>query len=191
MINPFQDELTKALAVLREGGIILYPTDTIWGIGCDATNEAAIEKIYQLKQRSESKSLIVLVDDDARLQRYVKEVPPLAWDLMEYSEKPITIIYPTAINLPAGVVADDGSIAIRIVKDEFCKQLIRQLKKPLISTSANISNQPSPVSFSDISALVLQGVDYVVNLRQQENKQVQPSTIVRLELDGKIKFIRK
>lgn len=191
MINPFQDELTKALAVLREGGIILYPTDTIWGIGCDATNEAAIEKIYQLKQRSESKSLIVLVDDDARLQRYVKEVPPLAWDLMEYSEKPITIIYPTAINLPAGVVADDGSIAIRIVKDEFCKQLIRQLKKPLISTSANISNQPSPASFSDISALVLQGVDYVVNLRQQENKQVQPSTIVRLELDGKIKFIRK
>lgn len=191
MTNPFEEELKKANAVLREGGTILYPTDTIWGIGCDATNTNAIEKIVTLKNRDANKSLIVLVDDEARLQRYVKEVPSNAWDLIEFSDRPLTIIYPKGVNLPPTVTAADGSVAIRIVKNDFCKQLIRKLNKPLISTSANISNEPAPASFNDISETVLHGVDYVVNLHQKEKNHSLPSVILRLELDGKIKFIRK
>ncbi len=187
----FDDEIKKAVAVLKEGGTILYPTDTIWGIGCDATNATAIEKIFTLKNRAPNKSMIVLVDDESRLQRYVKDVPSNAFDLIEFSERPMTIIYPKGTNFPPTVVAEDGSVAIRIVKDEFCKQLIRKLNKPLISTSANISNEPTPSNFSDISNEVLQGVDYVVNLRQQEKNNSQPSIILRLEINGKIKFIRK
>ena len=191
MTNPFEEEIKKANAVLREGGTILYPTDTIWGIGCDATNANAIEKIVELKNRDASKSLIVLVDDEARLQRYVKEVPSNAWDLIEFSDRPLTIIYPKGVNLPLSVMAIDGSVAIRIAKDDFCKQLIRKLNKPLISTSANISNEPAPANFKEISETVLHGVDYVVNLRQKEKNHSLPSVILRLELDGKIKFIRK
>ena len=191
MMNPFDEELKKANAVLREGGTILYPTDTIWGIGCDATNAIAVEKIFELKKRNENKSLIVLVDDESRLQRYVKEVPSNAWELIEFSDRPLTIIYPKGTGLPPTVVAADGSVAVRIVNDEFCKQLIRKLNKPLISTSANISNEPTPLSFDEISPAVLEGVDYVVNLRQNEKNHSQPSVILRLEMDGKIKFIRK
>ena len=191
MTNPFEEEIKKANAVLREGGTILYPTDTIWGIGCDATNAKAVEKIFELKKRNENKSLIVLVDDDSRLQRYVKEVPSNAWDLIEYSDRPLTIIYPKGVSLPTTVIAADGSVAIRIVKDEFCKQLIRKLNKPLISTSANFSNEPTPLNFNEIDAAVLEAVDYVVNLRQNEKNNSQPSVILRLELNGKIKFIRK
>ena len=191
MMNPFDEELKKANAVLREGGTILYPTDTIWGIGCDATNANAVEKIFEIKKRSENKSLIVLVEDESRLQRYVKEVPSNAWDLIEFSDRPLTIIYPKGTSLPPTVVAADGSVAVRIVKDDFCKQLIRKLNKPLISTSANISNEPTPLSFDEISPAVLEGVDYVVNLRQNEKNHSQPSVILRLEMDGKIKFIRK
>lgn len=187
----FEEELKKAVAVLREGGTILYPTDTVWGIGCDATNQNAIEKILEIKNRNVNKSMIVLVDDESRLQRYVKEVPSNAWDLIEFSERPLTIIYPKGIHLPPTVVAHDGSVAIRIVKDGFCKQLISKLNKPIISTSANISNEPAPSNFREINSVIKDAVDYVVNLRQQEKKQAQPSVILRLEMDGKIKFIRK
>ncbi len=187
----FEEEIKKTVAVLREGGTILYPTDTIWGIGCDATNANAVEKIFAIKNRVANKSMIVLVDDESRLQRYVKEVPSNAFDLIEFSENPLTIIYPKGTNLPPTVVAEDGSVAIRIVKDDFCKQLIRKLNKPLISTSANISNEAAPSNFSEINDVIKDGVDYVVNLRQQEKKQSKPSVMMRLELDGKIKFIRK
>ncbi len=187
----FEDELKKAVAVLREGGTILYPTDTIWGIGCDATNVNAIEKIFKIKNREANKSMIVLVDDESRLQRYVKDIPSNAIDLIEYSDRPLTIIYPKGINLPSVVLGEDGSVAIRIVKNEFCRQLIYKLNKPLISTSANISNEKSPSSFDEISDEIKERVDYVINLRQQENKESQPSVIVKLEMDGKIKFIRK
>ncbi len=191
MKQSFDDELKRAVAVLKEGGTILYPTDTIWGIGCDATNATAVEKIVNLKKRNENKSLIVLVDDESRLQRFVKDVPSNAWDLIEFSDRPLTIIYPKGAGLPPCVLAADGSVAIRIVKDEFCKQLIRKLNKPIVSTSANISSQAAPANYIDIGDEVLQGVDYVVNLRQNEKNNVLPSVILKLELDGKIKFIRK
>ncbi len=191
MKQSFDDELKRAVAVLKEGGTILYPTDTIWGIGCDATSATAVEKIVNLKKRNENKSLIVLVDDESRLQRFVKDVPSNAWDLIEFSDRPLTIIYPKGVGLPPSVLAADGSVAIRIVKDEFCKQLIRKLNKPIVSTSANISSQAAPANYSDIGDEVLQGVDYVVNLRQNEKNNALPSVILKLELDGKIKFIRK
>ena len=186
----YEDELKNALSVLRSGGVILYPTDTIWGIGCDATNDQAIKKIFSIKQRNESKSMIILADDESRVMRYVKDIPPNTGELIEYSDRPLTIIYPNAINLPAALIAQDGSVAIRIVKDEFCRQLIYKLNKPIVSTSANISNQPAPVSFKEIAEVIKQAVDCVINLRQHEKKFVQPSVIVKLEMDGKIKFIR-
>lgn len=191
LTEDFKTELQKAVEVLKNGGIILYPTDTVWGIGCDATNADAVEKVYQLKQRSEAKSMIVLVDTDARLERHVQEVPEMAWDIIDISDKPTTIIYDQAKDLASNVVAEDGSIAIRVVKDKFCQQLVRGLGKPIISTSANISGSNSPKSFKDIDAAVLNGVDYVVNLRQNEQNNSQPSTIIKLSNSGVVQIIRK
>lgn len=186
-----ETEIKNAIDVLKSGGIILYPTDTIWGIGCDATNDAAIEKIFLLKKRAESKSLIVLLDTENKLIRYVKDIPEQAWNLIEFSLRPLTIIYDNGLNMSKKVIADDGSIAIRITKDPFCKSLINKLGRPLVSTSANISGDPSPDFFSDINSAVLNGVDYVVNLRQNDNTPATPSTILKLSMNGQIRFIRK
>jgi L-threonylcarbamoyladenylate synthase len=190
MTEAEKTEIENCAGVLRAGGVILYPTDTLWGLGCDATNEEAVQKIFTLKKRSESKSMIVLLDSENRLDSYVREIPEQAYTLMEYSEKPLTIIYDGARNLANSVVAADGSIAIRIVKETFCRRLIERFRKPVVSTSANLSGQPPPATFADIDAEIRMGVDYVVNLRQQD-KSNQASTIIRLRINGTIEIIRK
>lgn len=185
-----QAEVKKTLDVLTQGGVILYPTDTIWGIGCDATNAKAIEKIYSIKNRSAEKNFIVLLDNASRLASYVDEIPETAWSLIEFATKPLTIIYEKAKNLPKELLSKDGSIAIRIVNDEFCQMLIARLKKPLVSTSANISEQASPASYSDISDEVRNKVDYIVDWKRDELSKNKPSTIISLKTNGQIKIIR-
>jgi L-threonylcarbamoyladenylate synthase len=186
-----QNDVKKALEVLKSGGIILYPTDTIWGIGCDATNVSAVEKIYQLKQRADSKSMLVLVDSANMLYDYLSEIPPMAFDLIELSTKPITIIYPKAKNLASNLVAADGSIGIREVKHAFCQNLIKALGRPIVSTSANISGQPHPKSYIEIDKSISEGVDYIVPKQYEESSQPKPSSIVQLGLRGEIKVIRE
>src|SRR5512133_204849 len=186
-----ETDLQKCLEILKNGGTILYPTDTIWGIGCDATNNTAVEKIYRMKKRMESKSLIILVDDEERLKQYTGAIPDIAWDLIRSVGTPLTIIYPTARNLAKSVIAEDGSIAIRIVKHEFCVQLIRRLDRPIVSTSANISGQTPPLMFKQISADIKKEVDYVVTLYQDVLREVKPSTIIRLRETGEFEIIRK
>jgi L-threonylcarbamoyladenylate synthase len=186
-----RDEVNKAFEVLKDGGLILYPTDTIWGIGCDATNAEAVDKVYKLKGRSEEKSLIILLDTDSKLQSYVNEVPEIAYDLIEFAENPLTIIYSGAKNLASNAIAQDGTIGVRIVRQEFCIQLLQRFRKPIISTSANISGEPSPAGFFDISPEIINGVDYVVNWDQNVISNGKPSTIMKLEPGGKFSFIRK
>nr|MBC7613322.1 threonylcarbamoyl-AMP synthase [Pseudopedobacter sp.] len=186
-----KEEINKALEVLKSGGIILYPTDTVWGLGCDATNAEAVAKIFKLKNREDSKSLIILLDTDNKLQSYISEVPDIAYDLIEYTEKPLTIIYSGAKNLAKNLINHDGSIGIRIPKHEFCQQLIQRFRKPIVSTSANISGEPTPTNFSEMSQTIIDGVDYVVDLEQESTEKKEPSTIMKLEADGKFIFIRK
>lgn len=186
-----RDEVAKALKVVRDGGIILYPTDTIWGIGCDATNTEAVNKIYRLKQRDEAKSMIILLDTENKLESYVSDINPLAYDLIEYAENPLTLVLPGAKNISPALISSDGSIGIRISKHPFCQQLVQQLRKPLVSTSANISGKPSPQYFSQIAAEIIDGVDYVVDLEQHNMEIKNPSTIMRLAPDGKFEFIRR
>jgi len=186
-----KDEVNRALEVLRDGGLILYPTDTIWGIGCDATNADAVEKIFKLKGRSSEKSLIILLDTDNKLQSYVKDVPEVAYDLVAFAENPLTIIYSGAKNLASNVVAEDGSVGIRIVRQEFCTQLLQRFRKPIVSTSANLSGESPPDSFAEICAEILEGVDYVVNWEQNIVSNPKPSTIMKLESGGKFSFLRK
>ncbi|HTA82130.1 MAG TPA: L-threonylcarbamoyladenylate synthase [Bacteroidia bacterium] len=184
------EEIKKCARVLRDGGTILYPTDTIWGIGCDATNEAAVQKVFDIKNRPSSKSMIILVAEVHQISFYA-EVPPVALDLAEFSETPLTIIYPRAKGIAKALVAEDGSIAIRVVKDEFCKMLIDTIRKPLVSTSANISGEPAPDIFDAIDEDIRSKVDYVVNLRQHETKKSAPSKIIKIEMDGTFQIIRK
>ena len=186
-----KNELEKALEVLKAGGIILYPTDTIWGIGCDATNEEAVQKVMALKGRSASKSLIVLVDNDNKLVSYVREIPDVAYDLIEYAENPLTIVYSNAKNLAPSVINEDGSVGIRVVKHNFCQQLIQRFRLPIVSTSANISGEPAPKNFSEVSQEIIDGVDYVVNLEQEVSEEKTPSTIMKLSPDGLFTFIRR
>ena len=186
-----KDEINKVLEVLKTGGIILYPTDTVWGLGCDATNAEAVAKIYALKNRAGNKGMIILLDTENKLQGYVQEVPDIAYDLIEYSEKPLTIIYPGAKNLAINVISEDKTIGIRIPKHDFCQQLIQRFRKPIVSTSANISGEPSPVNFSKIDQKIIDGVDYVVDLEQESNEVKQISTIMKLAIDGQFTFIRK
>jgi L-threonylcarbamoyladenylate synthase len=186
-----RDDVNKAFEVLKNGGLILYPTDTIWGIGCDATNLEAVEKVFKLKGRSEQKSLIVLLDSANKLQSYVNEIPEVAYDLIEYAENPMTIIYSNAKNLAKNAIAIDGSIGIRIVKHTFCEQLLQRFRKPIISTSANLSGQPSPACFNEISQEIKQGVNYVVNWEQDDTSIKKASTIMKLEPGGLFSFIRK
>ena len=183
-------EISNAVQILKNGGLILYPTDTVWGIGCDATNAEAVEKVFRLKERQDNKALICLVADDRMLSRYVKEIPKVAYDLFEVSEDPITIIYDDAQNLAENLIAEDNSIAIRIPDDEFCFQLLRRFGKAIVSTSANVSGHPTPKSFEEIAPHILKGVDYVVNLHR-EKVCGKPSSIIKLSANGRIKIIRE
>ncbi len=184
-------DITKALEVLKDGGLILYPTDTIWGIGCDATNEQAVERVFKLKGRDSGKSLIVLLDSENKLQSYLQEVPALAYDLIEYAENPLTIIYSGARNLAPNVIHEDGSIGIRIPRHPFCQQLIQRFRKPIVSTSANFSGEKSPANFSEISEGIIEGVDYVVGFGQDDLSPKKPSSIMKLEPSGRFVFIRR
>jgi L-threonylcarbamoyladenylate synthase len=186
-----KEEIAKALKVVQDGGIILYPTDTIWGIGCDATNTEAVQKIYKLKQRAESKSMIILLDTDAKLPSYIRDVPELAYNLIEYAENPLTLVMPGARNISPALIAADGSVGIRVAKHTFCEGLIQRLRKPLVSTSANISGKPSPQYFSQVEQEIIDGVDYVVDIDQHSMEIKNPSTIMRLEADGRFEFIRR
>lgn len=183
-------EINKCLEILKSGGIILYPTDTVWGIGCDATNAEAVAKIFKLKQRAEAKSLIVLVASDAMLQNHVAEVPELAWDIIDLATSPTTIIYPKGKNLAKNVLAENGSIAIRMIKDDFCVQLLQKFRKPIVSTSANISGTPTPFNFKSIQKPIKKGVDYVVDAAFDKGTH-QPSALIKLGLSGEIEIIRK
>lgn len=184
------DEVQKAGSVILEGGTILYPTDTIWGLGCDATNPEAIQKIYQIKQRSDRKSMLVLMDAPSMLPKYLEHFPGTAVEIIESVEKPTTIIYQGAKNLAHNLMAKDGSIGIRITSDPFCQQLIKHTGKPIVSTSANISGRPSPSSFGEIEMSVRQQVDYVVIWRQDETTPANPSAILKLGPQGEITVIR-
>ena len=186
-----QEDIQKAIEVLKKGGLILYPTDTIWGIGCDATNEDAVKRIYELKQRNDNKSMLVLMDNPAQLQAYVQEVPDIAWDMMELTDKPLTIIYEGAKNLAPSLVAQDGSIGIRITNELFSKSLCRQFRRPIVSTSANVSGIAPPTNYSQIQAEIKKGVDYIVTYRRNDRSNAKPSGIVKLGKDGTIQVIRK
>jgi L-threonylcarbamoyladenylate synthase len=186
----YAEDIKFSLEILKSGGIILYPTDTIWGIGCDACNAAAVQKVFELKKRSDTKSMLVLVDQDFRINSYVNEVPEIAWELLEVSDKPMTIIYPGAKNLASNLIAEDGTIGIRVSKDRFNQDLIRRLGKPLVSTSANISGAQAPTHFYEISEDIIKNVDYVVKYRQEEISDGSPSSIIKIGLGGQIKIIR-
>ena len=176
---------------MREGGVILYPTDTIWGIGCDATNEDAVRRVYEIKQRQDSKAMLVLVDSSVKVDFYVRDVPEVAWDLIDLADKPLTIIYSGARNLAANLLAEDGSVGIRVTNEDFSKRLCQQFRKAIVSTSANISGQPSPKNFSEISEEVKSAVDYIVGYRQEEMSNPKPSIIIKLDKGGVIKIIRE
>ncbi len=190
-----EQDIKNAVEVLRKGGVILYPTDTVWGIGCDATNADAVRRVYQIKQRDDSKALICLVDSDARLQRYVRQVPDVAWQLIDSlkdsDSKPTTLILDGAVNLALNLIADDGSIALRITNEPFSKELCFRFQKALVSTSANISGEPAAQNYSDIDPRLLEAVDYVCWTRRQEHKPHAPSSIIRLRQDGQVSIIRK
>jgi len=185
------NDIKYAVDVLKSGGVILYPTDTIWGIGCDATNPEAVARIYQIKKREDSKSMLVLMENPALLERYVNDVPEVAWDLVEISTTPLTVIYPGAKNIAANLIAEDGSIGIRFTKEEFTAKLLRRFRRPIVSTSANISGQKSPACFDEISEEIKSQVDYIVKYRQDDSNPAQPSSIIKLWPGGRIDIIRK
>ena len=191
MITSFVDDIIKALEVLRSGGVILYPTDTIWGIGCDATNPAAVNHIYEIKQRQDAKSMLVLMENPNLLNSYITEVPEIAWELIDVADTPLTIIYPGAKNLAANLLAKDGSVGIRITNEAFTQQLIQRFRKPVVSTSANISGQKSPQNFAEISDEIKKSVDFIVNFRQDDLTRSNPSGIIKLGVGGQIEIIRK
>lgn len=185
------EDIQKAIECMRNGGIILYPTDTVWGIGCDATNAEAVAKIYAVKHRDDSKAMICLVDSDARLQRYVRNVPNVAWDLIDAITKPTTIILDNAVNLAPNLIAEDGSVGMRITSEPFSHELCYRFQKPVVSTSANISGNPPAQNFCDIDPELLEAVDYVCESRRGERKPHKPSAIVKLRENGEVTVIRK
>jgi L-threonylcarbamoyladenylate synthase len=186
-----EEEIKLSVDFLKKGKVILYPTDTIWGIGCDATLQKPVDRIYRLKQRFETKSMIILLDHADKLANYVKKVPSIAFDLIERYKEPLTIIYPNAMNVAKSVVAEDGTIAIRIVRDEFCRKMISLFNKPVVSTSANLSGRPAPIVFSKIPKEILEGVDHVVDFNRNVIIGTKPSTIIRLSENGEFEVIRK
>jgi L-threonylcarbamoyladenylate synthase len=187
----FIEDLIKAVEVLRSGGVILYPTDTIWGIGCDATNTDAVKRVYEIKQREDTKSMLVLMENPNLLSSYIIEVPEIAWELIDVADNPLTIIYPKAKNLAPNLLAHDGSIGIRITNEAFTQQLIQRFRKPVVSTSANISGQRTPQNFVEISDEIKKAVDYVVRFRQDDLTKSNPSSIIKLGVGGQIEIIRK
>jgi L-threonylcarbamoyladenylate synthase len=187
----YSEDLKQALDVLIKGGIILYPTDTVWGLGCDATNQDAVEKIFKIKRRRESKSLIILVNGFTMLERHVKNIPDVAAEILEVTDKPITIIYPGGKNLAPGVCNEDGSVGIRICSDDFCNELITRFRKPIISTSANRSELPAPSVFTEIAKEIILSADYVVKYRQTDINKKTPSSIIKTDNNGVIKIIRE
>ena len=184
------EDIKKACEVMAAGGIILYPTDTIWGIGCDATNEKAVQRVYELKRRTDNKAMLVLMDSEAKLDRYVSDVPDIAWDLISVSDKPLTIIYSSAKNLATNLLGADGSVGIRITNEEFSKKLCERFRKPLVSTSANVSGEPSPANFSEVSEVIKEGVDCIVSYRQDDMSKAAPSGIIKLGAGGLVQVIR-
>jgi len=185
------DDLNKACEVLRKGGVILYPTDTIWGLGCDATREDAVQRIYEIKRRSDSKSMLTLLDSPSRLDYYVDDLPEIALHLIECSNKPLTIIYSGAKNIASNLIAPDGTVGIRITREDFSQKLCRQFGKPIVSTSANFSGDSAPANFSEINNEILRLVDYIVNYRRDETQKSKPSSIIRLDKYGVVKIIRE
>lgn len=186
-----KEDLEKAVRVMRDGGVILYPTDTIWGLGCDASNQDAVKRIFSIKQRSDSKSMLVLLDSDAKLNYYVEEIPDVAYDLMDLSEKPLTIIYDGARRLAPQLIAEDGSVGIRVTKEAFSRELCARMRGAVVSTSANISGQPSPANFAEISKEIIDAVDYVVEYRRDDQSKAKPSGIIKLGRGGLVKVIRE
>ena len=185
-----KEDIQNCLDILRSGGIILYPTDTVWGIGCDASNPLAIQKVFDLKGRSSSKALITLVGSEIMLERTVVNMPDIAWDLIETTNKPLTVIYDEVMGIAANAISEDGSCGIRLANDSFCQKLIQRFGKPIISTSANVSGEETPMDFSSISNTILNGVDFVVNYRQNETANQKSSNIIKLKNNGEIKIIR-
>ena len=190
-----EEDIKKAVETMRKGGVILYPTDTVWGIGCDATNVDAVNRVYAIKQRDDSKALICLVDSDARMQRYFRTVPDVAWQLVdslkESDAKPTTLILDGAINLAENLIADDGSVGIRITNEPFSKELCYRFQKAIVSTSANISGEPAAQNYCDIDPRIIEAVDYVCWSRRQEHKPHTPSSIIKLKENGEVTVIRK
>ncbi|MBI5218873.1 MAG: threonylcarbamoyl-AMP synthase [Bacteroidia bacterium] len=185
------DDLNYTLKILKEGGVVLYPTDTVWGIGCDATNSEAVAKIYKIKQREDAKSMIILVDSLQMIFNYVKEIPDIALQLIETNDKPMTLVYPGAENLAGNLINHDGSIGIRITSDEFCKKLIGKFRKPIVSTSANLSGKKHPGNFSEIEKTILNQVDYIVKWMQNDKARPMPSSIIKVGLKGEIEILRR
>ncbi len=188
--NNITVEGKEALAVLKRGGIILYPTDTVWGIGCDATNADAVSKVYALKKREETRSMVCLVHDFKLLNQFIEQIPEVAYDILKHASKPTTIVYDDPIRVAENLIGEDNTLAIRVTRDDFCSELIKRLGRPLVSTSANISGESTPKSFKEISPAILNGVDYIVNL-QRNKKSGEPSTIIRLKNDGQVTILRK
>ena len=190
-----EEDIRQAIETMRKGGVILYPTDTVWGIGCDATNAEAVKRVYAIKQRDDSKALICLVDSDARMQRYFRNVPDVAWQLIDSLKdgdaKPTTLILDGAINLAENLIADDGSVGIRITNEPFSKELCYRFQKAIVSTSANISGEPAAQNYCDIDPRILEAVDYVCWSRRQEHKPHTPSSIIKLKENGEVIIIRK
>ena len=189
-LREYRDDIRQAVEVMNKGGIILYPTDTIWGIGCDATNPEAVKRVYDIKHRNDAKALITLIDSEAKLEAYVTNVPEVAWQLIEVAEKPLTIIYDGARNLAPNLLAEDGSAGIRITREEFSKNLCMRMRRAIVSTSANISGEPSPKCFADISPDIINAVDYVCTSRRNEEKNPPASNIIKLGAVGEVKVIR-
>jgi L-threonylcarbamoyladenylate synthase len=190
MASPFDSDIIACIEVLEKGGLILYPTDTIWGIGCDATNATAVEKVYKLKKRPDEKSMIVLLPDEKDILRYITQPYPRISDYIKGMEKPTTVIYEGAIGFAENLIPPDGTIAIRVVKDDFCRQLIKRYGKPIVSTSANVSGYPPPPVFADIDVVIKDGVDYIVQHRQDDTAPAQPSSIIKWNADGSLTIIR-
>ncbi|NSW94382.1 MAG: threonylcarbamoyl-AMP synthase [Bacteroidales bacterium] len=191
MIRKFEEDIENALRILRGGGVILYPTDTVWGLGCDATNGDAVKKIFKIKSRQEEKSLIILVNGEEMLGRYVKDVPEIVYEIIHINDKPLTVVYPRGRNLADDVCSKDGSVAVRICNDEFCNELITRFRKPIVSTSANISGKPTPSNFSEIGEDIRNAVDYIVKFRQDETERNTSSPVIRFFPDGTFKILRK
>ncbi len=184
------EDIRKACEVMQAGGLILYPTDTIWGIGCDATNEEAVRRVYELKKRADNKAMLLLMDNPVKLNMYVSDVPDIAWDLIELAEEPLTIIYSHAKNLATNLLGEDGSVGIRFTKEEFSRRLCERFRRPVVSTSANVSGEPSPANFGEISDTIKQGVNYIVGYRQDDTAKATPSHILKLDVGGIVQVIR-